>query len=90
MKLYAYKEINCRKVGGDYLAYSNLSSETLSLSYVAYSTLNLLISSAMTLSDLMTVQKQYLVEFKSDEQLQVLEKTVNELVRRGFIYQSAD
>ena len=44
----------------------------------------------MTLSDLMTVQKQYLVEFKSDEQLQVLEKTVNELVRRGFIYQSAD
>jgi len=86
VKLSAYKEVDCRKVGESYLAYSNLNSETISLSYFAYCMLLSLISREMNMSDLMSSQAQYAKELNSDELLQVLEKTINELVIHGFIY----
>jgi len=87
VKLCAYKEINCRKLDGCYLAYSNLSSETISLNYFSYCTLTSLIAGSISFSDLMKLQKQYAKELNYDELFQVLEKTINELVVRGFIYQ---
>jgi len=90
VKLSAHKEINCRKVGGNYLVYSNLNSETISLSYFAYCMLLTLISREMDISDLMRSQAQYAKDLNNDELLQVLKKTINELVIRGFIYKLPD
>jgi len=72
------------------LVYSNLNSETISLSYFAYCMLLTLISREMDISDLMRSQAQYAKDLNNDELLQVLKKTINELVIRGFIYKLPD
>jgi len=90
VKFFVYQEVVCRQIGEDYLAYSDLTSETISLSYFAYATLNYLITEPMNHSKLLALLEKFFNEGGNDRVSMELKVTLNKLIEHGVIYQSSE
>ncbi len=85
-EIFFCQNVICRKVGDDFLAYSAFTGDTVILTYFSFCTLNYLLAEKLSFSQLL---KKLFDEEKDTDNLSVtLTHTINELIKRGFIFQS--